>query len=78
MKALLRRLFKHSPVTTTPLSDIERARKLIAAIDAGGIPLDQAIITRIAESFGLELSKTAHTDETIERIRSALNRCDSR
>lgn len=77
MKDLLRRLFKHSPITTAPLSDIERARKLIAAIDAGGIPLDQAIITRIAESFGLEVSKTASSDETIERIRTALNRCDS-
>lgn len=78
MKDLLRRLFKHSPVTTAPLSDIERARKLIAAIDAGGIPLDQVIITRIAESFGLEVSRMARSDETIERIRSALNRCDSR
>lgn len=47
--------------------DIACARQLIAAIDAGGIPLDKAIINRVAESFGLEVSRTAHTDETIMR-----------
>lgn len=76
MKAFLHRLFKRSPAATGPLSDIARARQLIAAIDAGGIPLDKTIITRVAESFGLEVSRTARTDETIMRIRAALKRCD--
>ena len=78
MKALLHRLFKRSPVATVPLSDIDRARALIAAIDAGGIPLHKTIITRIAESFGLEISKAESTIETIERIRAAIKRCDDR
>lgn len=75
MKAFLRRLLKRSQGMRQPLSDIERARQLIAAIDAGGIPLDKTIINRIAESFGLEVSRTARTEETIERIRAALARC---
>lgn len=52
-----------------------RARQLIAAIDAGGIPLDPKIITRIAEDLGLEVSRNARTDDTIERIRAAIKRC---
>lgn len=76
MKAFLRRIFKCSTVDTSPLSDTERARQLIDAIDCGGIPLDKAIINRIAESFGLEVSRTARTEDTIARIRAALARCD--
>lgn len=77
MKAFLRRLFRRSPTANTPLSDTARARQLIAAIDRGGTPLDKAIIDRIAESFGLEVSKSARTEDTIERIRAALKRCDA-
>ena len=78
MKAFLRRLLKRSSPAQNrlPLSDIDRARQLIAAIDAGGFPLDKAIINRIAESFGLEVSRSARTADTIERIRAALARCD--
>lgn len=76
MKAFLQRLFRRSSASSGTLSDIERARQLIAAIDAGGIPLDEAIINRIAENFGLEVSRTARTEDTIERIRAALNRCE--
>ena len=46
------------------------------AIDAEGIPLSKAIIKRIAESFGLEVPRTTRTEDTIERIRAALKRCD--
>lgn len=77
MKTLLRRLLSPSAAHVNPVSNIERARELITAIDAGGIPLDKAIIKRIAESFGLEVSRNAPTDETIERIRAALKRCES-
>lgn len=76
MKAILQRLFKRSPASNKPLSDIDRARQLIAAIDAGGIPLDKAIIRRVAESFGLEVSRSARTEDTIERIRAAIKRRD--
>lgn len=51
-----------------------RARQLIAAIDAGGIPLDPRHITRIAEDLGLEVSKKEPTDHTIERIRAAIKK----
>jgi len=51
---------------------------LITAIDAGGIPLDPRRISRIAESLGLEVSRKAATEDTIERIRAALKRCDAR
>jgi hypothetical protein len=49
---------------------------LIASVDRGGIPLDRAIVIRIAESFGLEVSRTARMKDTIARIRAALKRCD--
>ena len=74
MKAFLLHLFRHSRTRTPPLSDIDRSRQLIAAIDAGGVPLDKAIIKRIAESFGLEVPRTARNEDTIERIRAALKR----
>jgi hypothetical protein len=74
LKDILMRIFRKSAKRDRNLTDVDRARQLIAAIDAGGIPLDPAIITKIAESFGLEVSRTAHTDDTIERIRAALKR----
>lgn len=77
MKAFLRRLFSRSPPSNQPLSDIDRARQLIAAIDRGGVPLDKAIIDRIAESFGLEVSKSARMEDTMDRIRAALKRCEA-
>jgi hypothetical protein len=76
MKTFLHRLFRCIAAPKQPPSDIERARQLIAAIDRGGLPLDKAIINRIAESFGLEVSKTAAMADTIARIRAALERCD--
>ncbi|HEX5802279.1 MAG TPA: hypothetical protein VFY24_04600 [Azospira sp.] len=75
MKALLRRLLGRPAPSAKPRSDIERARQLIAAIDAGGIPLDPLPIRRIAEGLGLEVSPRAPMDETIARIRAALKRC---
>jgi len=55
-------------------AEIRRAKQLISAIDAGGIPLDPAIIVRIAEDLGLEVSKKARMEDTIERIRAAVAR----
>ncbi len=76
MKGFLRHLLKRSPVGK-PASDLDRARQLISAIDRGGIPLDKAIINRIAESFGLEVTRSARTEDTIERIREALKRSET-
>jgi hypothetical protein len=76
LKTFFVRLFCKVAVRDTP-DEIERARRLIAAIDAGGIPLDPRRITRIAEALGLEVHRKARTADTIERIRAALKRCDS-
>ena len=75
MRSVFKRLFARWQRPAHPLSDIERARQLIAAIDRGGIPLDPARIRHIAEGLGLEVSRKAPVTETIERIRAALGRC---
>ena len=54
--------------------EIRRAKQLISAIDAGGIPLDPARICRIAEGLGLEVSRKARSEDTIDRIRVAIER----
>ncbi len=53
---------------------MRRARKLLVAIDAGGIPLNPARVNQIARSLGLEVSRNAATEETIGRIREAVAR----
>ncbi len=60
-----------------PLSHIEQARKLIEAVDRGGIPLNPAKVNAIARSFGLEVSRRAPIDQTIERFRACLLRIDA-
>jgi hypothetical protein len=57
-----------------PLSDIDQARQLIAAIDRGGIPLNPAKVNAIARNLGLEVSRSAPLEQTIDRIRLALAR----
>lgn len=59
-----------------PLSDIEQARRLIAAIDRGGIPLNPARVNAVARNLGLEVSRTAVPADTIERLRAAVKRAD--
>lgn len=60
-----------------PLSHIEQARRLIDAIDHGGIPLNPAKVNAIARSFGLEVSRRAPVEQTVERIRACLRRIDA-
>lgn len=55
-----------------PLSARQRAVSLIAAIDAGGVPLNPARVNDIARQLGLEVARTAAMDDTIARIRVAL------
>ena len=52
----------------------EQAQALIAAIDAGGMPLNPARVNQIARALGLEVSTHAPMDDTIARIRAALQR----
>ena len=57
-----------------PLSVEQRAHDLIRAVDAGGLPLNAAIVNDIARQLGLEVSNKARMEETIARIRGALGR----
>lgn len=57
-----------------PASPEERARRLIAAIDAGGIPLNPITLNRLARELGLEVSRQARPEETVARIRALVAR----
>ncbi len=52
------------------LSERQRVLALLAAIDAGGVPLNPARINDLARQLGLEVSSKAPMAETIERIRA--------
>ena len=54
--------------------ETRQAKALIAAVDAGGIPLNPAKVNEIARNLGLEVSRKAPVEETIQRIRAALER----
>ena len=56
------------------ICEVTQARQLIAAIDRGGVPLNTAKVNAIARSLGLEISRKAPVEETIERIRQAIKR----
>ena len=58
----------------TPPTDYQRAQALIAAIDAGGIPLNAARVNEIARRLGLDVAAKAPVEDTIQRIRVALQR----
>lgn len=66
----LRKYFSNKNLPT----DVSQARKLIAAIDRGGIPLNPARVNAIARDLGLEVSVRAPVEETIARIRAYLQR----
>ncbi|MDD2741149.1 MAG: hypothetical protein PHV02_02690 [Rhodocyclaceae bacterium] len=69
--AWLKRRFTAQPKA---VCEITQARALIAAIDRGGVPLNTAKINAIARNIGLEVSRQAPVEETIERIRQAIKR----
>jgi hypothetical protein len=54
--------------------ELQRSVELLRAIDAGGIPLNPAIINRMARDLGLEVSPSAPVEQTIARIRAAVER----
>jgi hypothetical protein len=61
-------------VGSKPLTAEQHARALVAAIDAGGLPLNPVRVNDIARQLGLEVSSKAPMNETIARIRLALAR----
>ena len=54
--------------------ELQAGKDVIAAIDAGGLPLDAARVNRIARDLGLEVSPRAPLDETVVRLRAAVER----
>jgi hypothetical protein len=52
--------------------ELAQARALIAAIDAGGIPLYPGKVNQIARALGLEVSREAPVEATVARIRALL------
>lgn len=54
--------------------EVLKARELITAIDAGGVPLSPLKVNEIARNLGLEVSRKAPVEETIQRIRAAVHR----
>ena len=54
--------------------ELAAGRDVIEAIDAGGLPLDPARINRIARDLGLEVAAKAPVEQTIERLRAAVER----
>jgi hypothetical protein len=67
----LRSLLGARPACT---DEIAQARELIRAIDAGGIPLNPMRVNAIARGLGLEVSGKARVEDTIARVRAALQR----
>lgn len=54
--------------------EVQCARDLIAAVDAGGVPLHPGKVNQIARGLGLEVSSKAPVEDTIERVREAVKR----
>jgi hypothetical protein len=67
LKNLLTRQKAHDTV-----SDRQHAINLIAAVDAGGIPLNAVRVNHIARGLGLEVSRHARVEDTIARIRAVV------
>lgn len=57
-----------------PTPEHQRALDLLAAVDAGGLPLNPARVNHIARQLGLEVSVHAPVEQTIARIRAAMDR----
>ena len=70
----LSRLLGGMQIRKKPATPEQRGRDLIKAIDAGGLPLNPAIVNHIARNLGLEVSVSAPVEETIGRIRAAVER----
>jgi hypothetical protein len=72
IKALLTRYLGGQPPISQPVDVTKRAQDLIAAIDAGGLPLNPFIVNDIGRQLGLEVATDATMMDTIVRIRKSL------
>ena len=71
---LLRWMSKLLARRTRPTPALSPAEALLAAIDAGGVPLNPLRVNQIARDLGLEVSRHAPVEQTIARIRAAMSR----
>jgi hypothetical protein len=55
-----------------PTPALQRAADLLAAVDAGGLPLHPARVNDIARSLGLPVSPAEKVSDTVDRIRAAM------
>jgi hypothetical protein len=72
IKALLSRYLGSQAPVPKPVDVTKRAKDLIAAIDAGGLPLNPFIVNDIGRQLGLEVATDAPMMDTITRIRKTL------
>ena len=54
--------------------ELQAGKDVVEAIDSGGLPLDPSRINRIARELGLEVSARAPVEETVARLRAAVER----
>ena len=73
-KALLTRYLGGQHPIHKPVEVTQRAKDLIAAIDAGGLPLNPFIVNDLGRQLGLEVTNDAPMMDTIARIRKLLER----
>ena len=74
ISALIKNLPLDSPEQIENFSAVGQARKLLAAIDQGGIPTDPIRINNIGRALGLEVFPNAPMAETISRIRDLVSK----
>ena len=69
-----------APATAKPAvaPEIQTAKDLLSAIDEGGIPLNPSKLNNVARDIGLDVSKSAKPEETIKRIRDAVQRTETK
>lgn len=58
------------------MTDLDRARALLRAIDRGGVPLDPAQVNGLARRLGMDVSRRAPMAATIDRLRTWVSRED--
>ena len=77
MKQLKQWFANHFSRTEAQNCEMTQARQLLRAIDAGGVALNTIKINDIARRIGLEVSRKARPEDTVERIRQAVKRSES-
>ena len=51
------------------MTDLDRARELLQAIDRGGVVLDPGLLNGLARRLGMDVSRRARTMDTLDRLR---------